>query len=147
MSNAFERCLDGCAEPIDDQIDFACGGDIWWCEKHMISAVTVDGPARRITCQPKVKRSLLDPLMQLKVGIKRSFASTVFNQLNRLEKAAASYVPHVPMVAKTLGQSPFQNLTQRSDLFEQPLLLDDPLHFERRCTCHRVGKIGVTVLE
>src|SRR5215471_14508830 len=107
--NAVERILDGGAEPVDDQIDIACGCDIRWCEKDMIAAATVDGPSRRVTCQAKVKSRLLDPMMQPKVGIERSFAGSVFDQLNRLEKAAASYVAHVPVVAKPFGQLPFQN--------------------------------------
>src|SRR5262249_18693301 len=147
VSKAFECILDGRAEPIDDQIDIACGRNIGRREKHVISAVTVDGPTRRIACQAKVKGRLLDSLMQIKVGIEWSSACSVFNQLDRLEETAASYVANVPMVAKPLGQFPFQHLAQRSDLLKEPLLLDDPLHFERRRTCHRVGKIGVAVLE
>src|SRR5262245_23021503 len=85
VSKAFERMIDGCAEPIDDQVDIARGCDIRWCEKHMISAVTVDGPACWIACQAKIKSRRLDPLMQLKVGIERSSACSIFNQLNRLE--------------------------------------------------------------
>ena len=53
----------------------------------------------------------------------------------------------MPVIAKALGQSMLEMSAEFLHAVEQPLLADDPLHFERRCAGQRMRHIGVSVLE
>ena len=113
----------------------------------MVAAAAVGGSARRIAAKAALERDRLDPLVQFQRGIERRTGATIGDELDGVEQAAAPDVADMAVVAEALGQPPLELSSENPDPVEQLLIIDHPLHLERRRAGQRVRQIGMAVLE
>src|ERR1700741_4099103 len=108
MTNTFQGAVDGLAKPVDDHVDIFSRRDIGRRQQHVIAAAAVDRAARRIAGKAALERRRLDFLVELESGIERLSRGAIGNQLDRPEQAAPTDVADMPVIAKTVGQSPLE---------------------------------------
>src|SRR5450759_4109017 len=147
MTNTFQRIVDGMVQPVDDCVDIVRRRYVGWREQDMIAAAAVHRPARRVAGKPAFERCGLDPLIELERGIEWRARSTIGNQFDGLEEAAPTDVADVPVIAEALGQPPLKMIAKVLYPVEQLLFANNLLHLKRRGTSHRMGEVGMSVLE
>src|SRR6266404_8661416 len=113
----------------------------------MIAAAAVHASARGITTESAFESDRLDALVQFQRRIERRAGAAIGDQFDGLEQAPTPDVADMPVITKTLGQAPFELAAEILDPVEQLLVVDHPLHLERRGAGQRVGEIGMAVLE
>src|SRR5882757_2455004 len=113
----------------------------------MIPAAAIHASASGIAAEAAFERDRLDALVQLQRGIERRAGGAIGDEFDGLEQAAAPDVADMAVIAETLGQSPFELSAESPDPVEQLLVVDHPLHLERRGAGQWMRQIGVAMLE
>ena len=80
-------------------------------------------PPAGIAAEAAFERDRLDPLVQFQRRIERRAGGAIGDEFDGLEQAAAPDVADMPVIAKTLGQPPFELRAESFHPVEQLLVL------------------------
>ena len=98
-------------QSIDDLVDIVRCCDIRGRKQDMVAALAICGSTGRITGKAAFECGGLDPLIDLERRIERRARAAIRNQLDGLEQPTSPDIADVPVIAKTLGQPPFEVTT------------------------------------
>src|SRR6266545_5751211 len=98
----------------------------------MIAAAAIRAAARGIAAKAAFERDRLDPLVQFQRRIERGAGGAIGDEFDGLEPAATPDVADMPVIAEAFGQPPLELTAEGLGPVEQLLVIDHPLHLERR---------------